>query len=657
MHKKNFNIFLIAIACFQLLFGQELLAQNTLGKGHLPLFNLYKPEQLSRQICANKTSEEEKVRAIYNWITYHIKYDTKRYSNAEIKRFSNKKTLFRGKALCDEYANLFETMCKAVSIKCITIDGYLKGYDYEPDDTLYAANHAWNMVKIDEHWQLVDITLSAGYLVWKPTFLEYFNPLFFKSTTRSKLKFVFKRDTSFFKADPNRFVASHLPSMAAFQNLEIPIDVYRFQVDSSKRLADVKPINGFNEMAEYWFNATEKEKHLSHADSAIGFNARNQIARAFDLNNAAYQTLVEAGYNPKNKEFPSSLTELQKADALYFQCNESIVLAKALVQEEFQKRKYKNQYRNKLAMQTIKPVLNLNKKTLAFSKKIPIRNKRKISNYAKLKENIGIQKQQLQNRSGALLQSADDSLEEWFLNKSNYNKQQLKVLGDSMLLFGKRIEQNLILMQDTLLPSLNKRINEVYAYEKILIALSQFSNVQRINHQDNLDVGLDAAQYLRLLTNDSLRSGMNERNLNMREFYRLESENRELIGMMKQCFQTMKQIVDENAGIGINNQGIYQAQLNYLLHYFDLLSESHTQIQIYLGNEINWANPMIKLTRKHAKMLEAELVYEEARRKIKQAMFVNKASLYKKLLEELKSSNRKSKTVLKTQIKRLSKLK
>ncbi len=657
MQKNKLRLVLFVFCCHQLIFGQLVLAQKDPGKGNLALFSFYNVPLLTHKICANKTSELEKVRAIYNWITYHIQYDSKRFRKSDNKRFKNKKVLFRAKALCDEYANLFESMCMAESIKCITLDGYLKGNDYEPDDTLYAANHSWNMVKIGEQWQLVDITLSAGYLVWKPTFIEYFNPLLLSATTHSRLKFIFKRDTSFFLADPRRFIASHLPSMAVFQNLETPINTYRFQADSSKSLMDVIPVTGLNVEAENWFSSNAKDKYIWHANAAIGFNFRNQIAKAFDLSYAAYQTLLDAGYDPIKKDFPNDLTELQKADQLYFQSNESIVLASAMVQEEFQKRKYKNQYRNKLAMQTIKPVINLNKKALAFSKKIPIRNKRKISNYSKLIENINIQKQQLQNRSGTLLQPSDDSLEEWFLNKSNYNKQQIKVLGDSLLLFGNQIDLNLILMRDTLLPALNKRIAAVLSYEKIVSALTQFSNVQRINHQDNLDIGLDAAQYLRLLNNDSLRSGIKERNLNMRELYRLESNNRELIGLMKQCFQALKQIVDENAGIGINNQSVYQVQLNYLIKYFNLIAESHRHIQKYLVTEINWALPMIQLTRKHEKMLEAELVYEEARRKIKQELFVNKAALHKKILEELKSSNRKSKINLKSQIKRLSKVK
>lgn len=657
MQKNKLRLVLFVFCCHQLIFGQLVLAQKDPGKGNLAVFSFYNLPVLTHKICANKTGEDEKVRAIYNWITYHIKYDTKRFSRSDNNRFGNKKTLFRSKALCDEYANLFEAMCLAESIKCFTVDGYLKGYDYEPDDSLYTANHAWNMVKIDEQWHLVDLTLSAGYLVWVPKFKEYFNPLFFQPRTRSRLQFVFKRDTSFFKADPSGFISSHLPNIAAFQNIETPIDIYRFQTDSSKKMEKVFPITGFNGAAENWFGATVNEKLFWHADSTVSFNFKNQMARAFDLSNAAFQTLLDAGYDPKKKVFPSNLTELQKADQLYFQCNESIVLARALVQEELQKRKYKNQYRNKLAMQTIKPVLNLNKKTLAFSKKIPIRNKRKISNYSKLKENLSIQKQQLQSRSLALLKVEEDSLEEWFLNKSIYNKQQIKILADSLLFFGRQIDQNLILMHDTLLPSLNKRILDVILYEKILIALTQFSNVQRINHQDNFDVGLDAAQYLRILTNDSLRSAMNERNLNMRELYRLESNNRELIGLMKQFFQALKQLVDENAGIGINNQRVYQAELIYLLHYFELLAESHTHIQNYLGNEINWALPMIQLTRKHAKLLEKELIFEEVRREIKQELFVNRAARNKKLLEDLKSSNRKSKIVLKAQIKRLSKVK
>jgi hypothetical protein len=142
--------------------------------------------ELTHRLTTPFTTEELKTRAIFRWITEHIDYDYKDFNQHFIdgaqgksmsfryrteEEFQAKKTkvdaeyiehvLRKGKAICEGYSRLFQKMCEIAGIKAIVITGYSRG-EYYQVGTAGSLNHAWNAVRIDSVYRLLDVTWAAG---------------------------------------------------------------------------------------------------------------------------------------------------------------------------------------------------------------------------------------------------------------------------------------------------------------------------------------------------------------------------------------------------------------------------------------------------------------------------------------------------------------
>ena len=105
-------------------------------------------EELADEICADCETDEEKVRAIYQWIIHNYEYD---YDyNAFIQYFDIRKTLRTHKGVCYDFSNLFAALCRSQNIPCYVVDGM--PYDRS------TANHTWNRVYYNNFWWDVDVT-------------------------------------------------------------------------------------------------------------------------------------------------------------------------------------------------------------------------------------------------------------------------------------------------------------------------------------------------------------------------------------------------------------------------------------------------------------------------------------------------------------------
>jgi len=82
-------------------------------------------------MAAIARDDDEKVRAIYNWITSNIAYDTDSYfrgipgANGAVGVFSS------GKSVCEGYSNLFLELAAGLDLEAVKIHGYAKGYGYK----------------------------------------------------------------------------------------------------------------------------------------------------------------------------------------------------------------------------------------------------------------------------------------------------------------------------------------------------------------------------------------------------------------------------------------------------------------------------------------------------------------------------------------------
>ena len=105
-------------------------------------------EELADEICAGCETDEEKVRAFYDWIIANFEYDYD--CNPLFQYFNVRKTLQTKQGLCFDFAHLFAAFCRSQNIPCYAVDGISR--------TNSADRHTWNRVYYDGTWWNVDIT-------------------------------------------------------------------------------------------------------------------------------------------------------------------------------------------------------------------------------------------------------------------------------------------------------------------------------------------------------------------------------------------------------------------------------------------------------------------------------------------------------------------
>ncbi len=110
---------------------------------------------------------KEKARAIYYWITHHIEFDVKALRNTDNSKLTADILLKSRKANGAGFAALFQDMCSIASIRCLTVDGYLKTQVDQISEKPSEINHTWNVVQLDKSptsWFYVDPMLGSGHL-------------------------------------------------------------------------------------------------------------------------------------------------------------------------------------------------------------------------------------------------------------------------------------------------------------------------------------------------------------------------------------------------------------------------------------------------------------------------------------------------------------
>lgn len=125
----------------------------------------------------------EKTRLAFTWIATHVQYDAEAYNTGNYKdEFSADSVLMRRAGVCEGYSTLFLELAKIMELEVVKISGYAKGYGLDINKKFDETNHAWNAVKINDKWQLVDVTWGSGYGYTKNDKLESvmeFDPYWF----------------------------------------------------------------------------------------------------------------------------------------------------------------------------------------------------------------------------------------------------------------------------------------------------------------------------------------------------------------------------------------------------------------------------------------------------------------------------------------------
>lgn len=173
-------------------------------------------------------------RAAFFWVAYNIKYDCVDYHKPDKYKKNQgwRRTIADTAGICGGYANLLKAICDRMNIECEVISGKSRG-SWASLDSRSGGSHAWNRVKLDGKWYLVDPTWASGY-----------------TDGRTKV-FTRSFNEHYFLSDPAAFALGHFPKDSKWQLLDEPISYTQFVRSPVVRcrqeqnpIASFHPLNG-----------------------------------------------------------------------------------------------------------------------------------------------------------------------------------------------------------------------------------------------------------------------------------------------------------------------------------------------------------------------------------------------------------------------------
>ncbi|MFK8060594.1 MAG: transglutaminase domain-containing protein [Polaribacter sp.] len=156
-----------------------------------------KVKDLANQIAKDFKTDKNKARAAFYWLAKNIRYNLKEYYNPKQRSYNfsyateeekeQKLQVLKDKIIdktfktkfgvCEEYAQSFKKICDLLDLEAEVIKGNVRNNPQEIGKPENTTNHAWNAVKLNDKWIILDPTWSAGFEYngkWVKKFDNYF---------------------------------------------------------------------------------------------------------------------------------------------------------------------------------------------------------------------------------------------------------------------------------------------------------------------------------------------------------------------------------------------------------------------------------------------------------------------------------------------------
>ena len=212
--------------------------------------------ELTTALTAGFATPTEKARAIYYWISHNIVYNFKYYESNQSLTSTDElvtETLKSHQGVCANYSELFNACCKEAGIESVVINGYTK-----TDGKLADIGHAWNAIRLNEEYYLVDATWAAGH--------------------EEKGKYIQSFDDQYFMISPREFIKTHMPFDPIWQFLSNPLSNKEFEASDFSKLN--KPGNyHFSDSIKVLNNLSLLDKLLRENKRISSCGATNKLIR------------------------------------------------------------------------------------------------------------------------------------------------------------------------------------------------------------------------------------------------------------------------------------------------------------------------------------------------------------------------------------------
>lgn len=243
---------------------------------------------IAKFIMDNFKTDTEKIRAVFYWTASNISYDVPNMHSPNQFESAQQKienTLKSKKGVCIHYAEVFNDISNKIGIKCRIIEGYTK-----QNGKIDNLSHAWCAALIDNKWFVFDPTWGAGVV--------------------TNGKFVKRLNNSFFKVEPSKIIASHMPFDYLWQFSNYPITNAEFyagkiQVDKTKKYFD------FEKEIDHYYKISENDQLFESAARVEKNGLKNaMILEYYNFKKNQWNTLMQ---NANIDKLNAIVTELNEA--------------------------------------------------------------------------------------------------------------------------------------------------------------------------------------------------------------------------------------------------------------------------------------------------------------------------------------------------------
>jgi hypothetical protein len=175
---------------------------------------LLDPEQALPPLVASLTKglldPFRKAKALHDWISITIGYDTEEYFHNVGHAQDYASVLRRRTAVCAGYSALFSEMAKLAGFEVRIIEGHSKGFGYA-GKVGSRPDHAWNQICINSIWYSVDCTWDSGFVDYATFHRRY--------------------STQYLFIEPRALAYSHLAVPDSRQLLASPLGSSQFEAE------------------------------------------------------------------------------------------------------------------------------------------------------------------------------------------------------------------------------------------------------------------------------------------------------------------------------------------------------------------------------------------------------------------------------------------
>jgi hypothetical protein len=235
-------------------------------------------DQISHSLYLQSLSESKKVRSIFTWMARHIRYDSQAAASLDIPSQEPDDVMSRRTAVCEGYARLFNALCEINQIESRMVVGFVKS---KANDVIRAEipNHAWNAVKVNGRWFLVDVGWASQALAQAP---------------ENEKSYALNM---FYLVNPSRLIQTHFPEDPMWQLLPEPVCFDDFSGGNIKLTSENRFITGseLSQVIDQFESLDSLDREIARLERQVQHNGNAE----YDLGLAYYKkaTQIISTYN------------------------------------------------------------------------------------------------------------------------------------------------------------------------------------------------------------------------------------------------------------------------------------------------------------------------------------------------------------------------